>query len=164
MHSPFLPVLLNLSFRRFLVDSDVSVSVFTSLPSTSDSSEQLVTADRSSLTCSDSRIIPLCFGSHRFDWPFQLALVALPILGSDFLCHHRLLLDVSNQCVFCPVSPGSPEISLASSAPSLTSCLRPPPFYLLHSASPTSSLSFYMFSLPMGSLPPNHAIRSDTFG
>ena len=123
MHSPFLPVLLNLSFRRFLVDSDVSVSVFTSLPSTSDSSEQLVTADRSSLTCSDSRIIPLCFGSHRFDWPFQLALVALPILGSDFLCHHRLLLDVSNQCVFCPVSPGSHEIRLSSSAPSATSGL-----------------------------------------
>ena len=92
--------------RRFLVNSGVSVSVFPAPPLTSGSGVRLVTADGSSLTCSGSRIIPLCFGYHRFDWPFQLAPVALPILGADFLQHHRLLLYVSNQSVFCPASPG----------------------------------------------------------
>ena len=112
-----------LSSRRFLYDSGASVSIFLAPPSTSGSGVQLVTADCSSLTFSHSRSIPLHFGSHRFDWPFQLAPVALPILGADFLYHRCLLLDVSNQCVFCPASPGSPEISLTSSAPSLTSSL-----------------------------------------
>ena len=79
----------------------------------------LVTAD----TCSGSRIIPLCFGSHRFEWPFQLSLVSLPILGVDFLCHHCPLLDVANQRVFCLASPGSPEISLTLCAPSSSSGL-----------------------------------------
>ena len=116
MHSPFLPVILVLlSSRRFLLDSGSSVSVFPAPPSASGSRVRLVTADGSSLTCSGSRIIPLRFGSHRFDWPFQLAPVSLPILGADFLCHHHLLLDVSNQRVFCLASPGSPEISLAPS-------------------------------------------------
>ena len=50
--------------------------------------------------------------------------MALLILGADFLRHHRLLLDVSNQRVFCPASPSSPEISLASSALSVPSSLR----------------------------------------
>ena len=99
-----------LSSRRFLIDSGDSVSVFMASPLTSSSGVWLVTADGSSLTCSGSRIIPLRFGSNRFDWLFQLA--------------HCLLLDVSNQCVFCPASPGSPEISLPSSAPSLPSGLR----------------------------------------
>ena len=57
-----------LSSRRFLVDSRASVSVFPAPPSASGSGLQLVTADGS--TCSGSRIIPLCFGSHRFDCLF----------------------------------------------------------------------------------------------
>ena len=60
---------------------------------------KLLTADGSSLTCSGSRIIPLQFRNHKFEWPFQLATVAIPILGADFLKHYNLLLDVSNQRV-----------------------------------------------------------------
>ena len=111
----------DLSSRKFLVDSGASVSVFPAPPSATSVSVRLVTANGSSLTCSGSRIIPLRFGSYRFKWPFQLALVSWPILGADFLHHHRLLLDVANQRVFCPASPGSPEITLAFSAPSSSS-------------------------------------------
>ena len=106
-----------------LVDSWASVSVIPAPPSTYGSGVHLVTADGASLTCFGFRIIPQWLGSHRFDWPFQLAPMALPILGADFLKHHRLLLDVSNQRVFCPASPGSPEISLVALAPSMTSGL-----------------------------------------
>ena len=125
MFSPFQLVLLNLiylqdllSSRRFLVDWCLCFSF-----STSGYGVRLVTADSSSLTCSGSRIIPLPFGSNRLYWPFQLSLVALPTLGADFFQHHPLILDVPNQRVFCPASPGSPEISLSSSTPSATFCL-----------------------------------------
>ena len=148
------------SSRRILVNSGASVSVFLAPPSTSGSSVHLVTAGGSSFTCFGSRMIPLRFGSHRFDWPFQLALVALSFLGADFLWHHRLLLDVSNHRVFCPASPGSTEISLSSSALSLTSGLRAT---LLSTPQCISNLlsEFQISSLLMGSQPPNLDIRSD---
>ena len=103
----------SLSSRRFLIDSGASVSVFPAPRSSSTSSGvRLLTADGSSLTCSGSRIIPLRFGAHRFEWPFQLAPVAIPILGADFLKHFNLLLDVANQRVFSFDSPTSPSIVL----------------------------------------------------
>ena len=59
--------------------------------------------------------MPLQLGNHRFEWPFQLAPVAIPILGADFLKHYNLLLDVSNQRVFSTDSPTSPSIVLSTS-------------------------------------------------
>ena len=76
---------------------------------------KLITTDDSSLSCSSSRVIPLQFGKHRFEWPFQLAPVAIPILGADFLKHYNLLLDVSNQRVFSTDSLTSPFIVLPTS-------------------------------------------------
>ena len=103
----------SLRSRRFLIDSGASVSVFPAPHSSSTSSGvRLLTADGSSLTCSGSQIIPLRFGDHRFEWPFQLAPVAVPILGADFLKHFNLLLDVANQRVFSSDSPTSPSIVL----------------------------------------------------
>ena len=78
---------------------------------------KLLTADGSSVSCSGSRIIPLCFGSCSFDWLFQLDQASVPILGADFLRHHNLLLELANQMVFSNSSPGSPAISLPSSPP-----------------------------------------------
>ena len=96
--SPLVYLQDSLSSRRFLIDSGSSVSVFPAPRSSSTSSGvRLLTVDGSSLTCSGSRIIPLRFGTHRFEWPFQLAPVAIPILGADFLKHYNLILDVSNQ-------------------------------------------------------------------
>jgi len=84
--SPLIYLQDSLSSKRFLIDSAASVSVFPAPRSSSSSSGvRLLTADGSSLSCSGSRVIPLQFGSHRFKWPFQLAPVAIPILGADFL-------------------------------------------------------------------------------
>ena len=138
-----------LSSRRFLVDSGASVSLFPSLPSTSCSSVKFYTADSSSLTCSGSQIIP-----YRFDWPFQLALISLPILWADFLCHHKLLLEV-----FSSASPGSPEINLNSAASSSSSGLGA---YLLYTPQCISNLLSEFPDVPsydsfMAS-PPHHQI------
>ena len=105
------------------------------------------------------QIIPLQFDSHRFDWPFQLAPVSLPILGADFLRHHCLLLDVANQRVFCPASPGSPEISLTSSALSSASSFHANLLYTSQCISNLLSefpdvLSFNGFSALPPDLPP----------
>jgi len=111
--SPLIYLQDSLSSRRFLIDSAASVSVFPAPRSSSSSSGvKLLSADGSSLSCSGSRVIPLQFGNHRFEWPFQLAPVAIPILGANFLKHYNLLLDVSNQRVFSPDSPTSPSIVL----------------------------------------------------
>ena len=114
--SPLIYLQDSLSSRRFLIDSGASVSVFPDPGSSGgDSGVKLLTADSSSLSCSGSRVIPLRFGSHRFEWPFQLAPVAVPILGADFLKHYNLLLDVSNQRVFSADSSTSPSIVLPTS-------------------------------------------------
>jgi len=122
--SPLIYLQDSLSSRRFLIDSGASVSVFPDPGSSGkESGVKLLTADGSSLSCSGSRVIPLRFGSHRFEWPFQLAPVAVPILGADFLKHYNLLLDVSNQRVFSADSPTSPSIILPTSPDS-----KPAPF------------------------------------
>ena len=98
--SPLIYLQDSKSSRRFLIDSGASVSVFPDQGSSGrNSGVKLLTADGSSLTCSGSRIIPLQFRNHKFEWPFQLATVAIPILGADFLKPYNLLLDVSNQRV-----------------------------------------------------------------
>ena len=111
--SPLIYLQDSKSSRRFLIDSGASVSVFSDQGSSEKiSGVKLLTSDGSSLTCSGSRIIPLQFGNHKFEWPFQLAQVAIPILGADFLKPNNLLLDVSNQRVFSADSPTSLSIVL----------------------------------------------------
>ncbi len=56
---------------------------------------QLRTANGSAMDTYGSRQIALQFGPRRFDWTFLLADVSMPILGSDFLRHHHLLVDVA---------------------------------------------------------------------
>ena len=56
---------------------------------------RLLTTAGSPLPCFGARSIPLLFGSQHFSWSFQLAPVSFPILGSDFLSHHALLVDVA---------------------------------------------------------------------
>ena len=38
----------------------------------------------------------MCFGGRRFGWDFVMAAVSTPLLGADFLCAYRLLVDVTN--------------------------------------------------------------------
>ena len=127
---------------RFLVDSGALISIFPAPLSTSKSGVSLVTADSSLLSCSRSQIIPLWFGKHLFDWPFQLAPVAVPILGADFLSKHNNLLDVANQRVF---SADSPWLLRPSTFQFLWVFLQPAPaktFWPTQSVSLTFSRSF----------------------
>ena len=95
----------SLSNRKFLVDSGATISVFphhSSKPSSSSvfsNSVELRTADGSSVRCAGTREIPLCIGSRRFSWSFQLAPVTVPTLVADFLRHHHLLVDVAGHRV-----------------------------------------------------------------
>ena len=57
-----------------------------------------------------SRLIPLQFGSNRFQFQFLLADVGQPILGADFLAEFDLLVDIKNRQVlqnlsFEPLAP-----------------------------------------------------------
>ena len=63
------------------------------------SKTKLLTTGGSPLPCFGACVIPLHFGSRHFCWSFQLAPVFVPILGSDFLRHHALLVDVARASV-----------------------------------------------------------------
>ena len=87
-----------LSSRKFLVDTGASVSVSPHLlqqPRPPSVAVQLRTTNGTAMDTYGSRQIALQFGPRRFDWTFLLADVSIPILGSDFLCHHHLLVDVA---------------------------------------------------------------------
>ena len=93
-----LPAGDSLSGQRFLVDTGASVSVFPQISPTSSaplSKTKLLTTGGSPLPCFGARVIPLRFGSRHFSWSFQLTPVSIPILGSDFLRHHALLVDIA---------------------------------------------------------------------
>ena len=59
------------------------------------SQTKLLTTGGSSLPCFGACSLPLRFSSRCFSWSFQLAPVSTPILGSNFLCHRALLVDVA---------------------------------------------------------------------
>jgi len=104
-----------LSNRRFLVDTGASISVFPSTTASSTSGVQLLTADGSTLTCSGSRIMPLRFGTWNCSWTFQLAPVAIPILGADFLQHHDLSVNLRSKTVFSNSYSNGSKIVIPSS-------------------------------------------------
>ena len=88
----------SLSSHKFLIDTGASVSVYPHrprLPRVPSVGIQLRTADGTAMDTFGSRQIALQFGPRRFDWNFLLADVSMPILGSDFLRHHHLLVDVA---------------------------------------------------------------------
>ena len=84
-----------LSSAKFLVDTVSSVSVFPHLPcspSAPGSGIQLKTAD--GMNTYGSRCLALQFGSRCFEWSLACN-TSMPILGSDFLGHNHLLVDVA---------------------------------------------------------------------
>ena len=88
----------SLSVWRFLVDTGASVSIFPlTAPTLSAllSQTKLLTTSNSPQPCFCACSIPLCFGSCHFSWSFQLAPASVPILGSNFLCLHALLVDMA---------------------------------------------------------------------
>ena len=56
-------------------------------------------ADGNPVKAWGSRTLPLQFGDRRFQFPFLLAPVDRPILGSDFLAEYDLLVDPAERQV-----------------------------------------------------------------
>ena len=114
-----------LSGRRWLVDSGAQRSI---LPASAvDALEDghgppLSAANGTHIRTFGTRSVTVSFCGRRFTWDFVIAAVAVPILGADFLCANRLLVDVSNgrliDCVSFSTYPctlGGPEpVALAN--------------------------------------------------
>ena len=95
---PMLFLKNKLSSSRFLLDTSDSVSVFPHLPCSPSApgfGVQLRTADGFPKDTYGSQCLALQFGSICFERNFLLVNVSMPILGSDFLRHNHLLVDVA---------------------------------------------------------------------
>ena len=57
----------------------------------------LVTADGTPLKCWGRRTCTVHTRTKKFTWSFLLAPVAFPIIGADFLCNFKLMVDVSSR-------------------------------------------------------------------
>ncbi len=59
----------------------------------------LSTADNTTIPTWGTRRLQLHFGDQHYSFDFVLAQVSYPILGADFLAHHKLLVDSHNKQV-----------------------------------------------------------------
>ena len=108
-----------LSNCDYLVETRASRSVFPHCSSAAPTGPRLLMADGRPTKAWGSRLIPLQFGSHRFQFQFLLANVDQPILGADFLAEFDLLVNTKNRQVlqnrsFEPLAP--PRLSPADSS------------------------------------------------
>jgi hypothetical protein len=60
---------------------------------------KLRAAGGQSIQCDGELAAEVCFGGRRFKWTFLIAAVEQPLLGGDFLKHHRLVVDLANRCL-----------------------------------------------------------------
>ena len=115
----------------------------------------LRTADGTPLPTWGVRTTTVRFGSHTFSFDFLLAPVSLPILGTDFLSHHHLLIDPRRCQVLLSSSlhPLLPPATAATSPllASLQSC--PPAIRSLLDRYPT------VFSSEISSSHPAHGVQ-----
>ncbi len=93
-------VLDQLSNRRFLVDTGASYSIFPHSSSSPPTGPLLAGPSGTSIPCWGEKEFTLSFSGNLFKWTLLLADVKFPILGVDFLRHHRLLVDpAENQLI-----------------------------------------------------------------
>lgn len=86
----------------FLVDSGAQRSIVP--PSSADTLGQergprLDVANGTPIRTIGTRFMSVCINGREFSWDFVVASVSVPILGTDFMCAYRLLVDVSNRCL-----------------------------------------------------------------
>ena len=90
------------SNKKFLVDTGAFRSIFPATNEdrrrthTQDDNIHLVAANGSNIKTYGRRTVPIRVGDRHFSWEFIIADVQTPLLGTDFLAHHGLLVDVSN--------------------------------------------------------------------
>ena len=87
--------------RPFLVDSGADVSVFPASPAARSrrATGSLHAANGSVIKTFGTCALKLDFGRFLVNHSFTLAEVSKPILGSDFFIKHKLVIDLSGQCV-----------------------------------------------------------------
>jgi hypothetical protein len=84
---------------RFLADTGASCSVLPFSSSAPSCGPNLYAASGKQIAIWGTRQLSLSFGGHSFQHTFILAAVDKPILGSDFLAAHKLLVDPFNRAV-----------------------------------------------------------------
>ena len=87
------------SNKYFLVDTGSSLSIVPPRRSDSihNSSQRLVAANGSPIKSFGTRRMELVLGLQKYTWRFIIADVTQPIIGSDFLRSHSLLVDLTRQ-------------------------------------------------------------------
>ena len=85
----------------FLVDTGAFCSVYPAAPHERhivDTDPLLLTAaNGTAISSHGTKDIQLQFNSRKYTWSFRLAQVSQPLLGSDFLAQHNLLVDVARR-------------------------------------------------------------------
>jgi len=92
------------SHTRYLVDTGAAVSVLPHSSPSPSSGQPLTGADGKPIASWGTVTRSLCFGIRTFLCTFILAAVSKPILGTDFLAAHRLLVDPFSRLVLDAVS------------------------------------------------------------
>ena len=89
----------SISGRRLLVDSGAQRSILPAQPvdtMAGGHGPRMDAANGTPIRTYGTRYVEVCFGGRHFGWDFVMAAVSTPILGADFLCAFRLLVDVTN--------------------------------------------------------------------
>ena len=95
--SCFLYLVDAASSRRYLVDSRSAFSLIPHKSAAAPTGSRLITAHGTPLKCWGRRTCTVHTRTKKFTWSFLLAPVAFPIIGADFLCSFKLMVDVSNK-------------------------------------------------------------------
>jgi hypothetical protein len=96
------------------------------------SGPRLIGPSGSLLRCWGDEKQQLRFGGRSFSWTFLRAEVAFPIIGVDFLRHHRLLLDAAADRLMIGSSGRFISLSRQPSGPTAYACV----IYFTSTASP----------------------------
>ncbi|XP_066984723.1 uncharacterized protein [Macrobrachium rosenbergii] len=90
-----------ISKQRLLVDTRAMQSVFPpskeDLEKIPDSTPTLIAANRTPICTYGTMTRTISILGCRYHWPFVIAEVKFPLLGTDFLGHHVLLVNVGRQ-------------------------------------------------------------------
>ena len=79
------------------MDSGSAFSIIPYKSAAAPTGPRLVTADGTPLKCWGRLRCTVHTRTKKFTWNVLLALVAFPIIGADFLCNFKLMVDVSNK-------------------------------------------------------------------
>ncbi len=92
------------SNTKYLVDTGAAVSVLPHSSPSLSSGQPLTGADGKPIALWGTVTRSICFGIRTFLCTFILAAVSKPILGTDFLAAHRLLVDPFSRLVLDAVT------------------------------------------------------------